>query len=118
MIFNNVSMNVRKMSDRASIIDILGEVTAFAEEALTRAYEEACSHGSRDIILNFKDMEYMNSSGIGLLVMLLVRANRQKQRLAVVGLAEQYRHILELINIADAIQIFPTESEALTAYSV
>ena len=64
----NVTMNVRKAGDAASIIDIEGEVTAFAEQVLTEAYGQASAHGARAIILNFQGLEYMNSSGIGLLV--------------------------------------------------
>ena len=65
--------------DKASIIDIHGEVTAAAENALMDAYTQAGDHNARVIILNFAGMEYMNSSGIGLLVTLLIRINRQKQ---------------------------------------
>ena len=43
------------------------------------------------MILNFTGLEYMNSGGIGLLVTLLVRANRAKQKLLAFGLTEHYR---------------------------
>jgi anti-sigma B factor antagonist len=73
----NVSMTVRKTGASASIIDIQGEVTAFAEGVLTEAYNEASANSVRAIILNFNGLEYMNSSGIGLLVTILIRAKRQ-----------------------------------------
>jgi anti-sigma B factor antagonist len=57
----------------------------------------------------------MNSSGIGLLVTLLIRANRQKQRLLASGLSEHYRQIFELTRLNEAITIYPTEKEALEA---
>jgi anti-sigma B factor antagonist len=57
----------------------------------------------------------MNSSGIGLLVTLLIRVNRQKQRLLSYGLSEHYRHIFELTRLSDAIHIFNTEVEALAS---
>ena len=77
----DVTMSVRKATDQASIIDIQGEVTGFAESQLTDAYTEATSGGAKAIILNFSGMGYMNSSGIGLIVTLLIRVNRQGQRL-------------------------------------
>ena len=111
----NVTMNVRKASAATSIIDIQGEINAFAENVLMDAYTQANSNGARNILLNFKSLEYMNSSGIGLLVTLLIRANRQKQRLLAFGLSEHYRQIFELTRLNEAIGIFPDEKAALVA---
>ncbi len=109
-----VSMDVRRMG-KASIIDIQGDVTAFAEDVLMSAYTEASEGGVRVIILNFSGMDYMNSSGVGLLVTLLIRVNRQKQKLLIYGLSEHYRHIFELTRLDEAIGIYATEAEALAA---
>ena len=108
-----VIMNVRKMSPTTSIIDIQGEVTAFAENVLMEAYAEASASGVHKIILNFSGLEYMNSSGIGLIVTLLIRVNRQKQRLLSYGLSGHYRHIFEITRLSDAITIYDTEVDAL-----
>jgi anti-sigma B factor antagonist len=109
----NVVMKVRKVSDTASIIDIEGEVSAFAEDVLMEAYAEASTPTTRAIILNFSRLEYMNSSGIGLLVTLLIRVNRQKQRLLAYGLSDHYRRIFELTRLNEAIGIYDTEADAL-----
>lgn len=110
-----VTMDVRRVGDNASIIDIQGELTGFAEGVLMEAYEQASEGGVGAIILNFEGLEYMNSSGIGLLVTLLIRVNREKQRLLTCGLTEHYRHIFELTRLDDAISINDTEQEALAA---
>jgi anti-sigma B factor antagonist len=107
-------MSVRTLSERVSIIDIQGSVTAASEEALMAAWNET-GERTRAVILNFTDLEYLNSSGIGLLVTLLVRANRQKQRLLAYGLNEHYRHIFQLTRLEDAIGIHDTEAAALAA---
>ena len=110
-----VSMNVRKASPDTSIVDIIGEINAFAENALMDAYTQASSIGARNILLNFNGLEYMNSSGIGLLVTLLIRVNRQKQRLSAFGLSEHYQQIFELTRLNEAIGIYPDEAAALAA---
>ena len=110
-----VQVSVRQISARASIIDIQGEVTAFAENALMAAYTKASSPTTRVFLLNFSGLEYMNSSGIGLLVTLLIRINRQKQQLWACSLSDHYRYIFELTRLDDAIRIFGSETEALNA---
>jgi anti-sigma B factor antagonist len=49
------------------------------------------------------------------LVTLLVRANRQHQRLGAYGLSDHYRQIFELTRLDEAISIFEDESSALAA---
>lgn len=110
-----INVNVRKLNAKASVIDIEGDVNNSAEQALTTAYAEASSGGARTIILNFTKLEYMNSSGIGLLVMMLVRANRAGQKLLAYGLSEHYQHIFDLTRLNEAIRIFPSEADAVTA---
>lgn len=111
----NLSTNLRQASSSAYVVDIHGEINAQAEQALMEAYNQATQAQARSIILNFSDLSYMNSSGIGLLVTLLIRANRQKQRLLAYGLSEHYRQIFELTRLNEAIAILDGESEALAA---
>jgi anti-sigma B factor antagonist len=110
-----VTMDVRRVNDDASVIDVQGELTAFAEEVLMDAYNQASDGKVRAIILNFEGLEYMNSSGIGLLVTLLIRVNREKQRLLTYGLSEHYRSIFQITRLDDAIGIHDSEEEAIEA---
>jgi anti-sigma B factor antagonist len=57
----------------------------------------------------------MNSGGIGLLVTLLVRANRRSQKLMAYGLSEHYRQIFELTRLDEAVGIHDNEQGALAA---
>jgi anti-sigma B factor antagonist len=110
-----VKMNVRTAGEKASIIDVQGELTAFAEDVLMDAYNQASDGQVRAIILNFEDLEYMNSSGIGLLVTLLIRINREKQQLLTYGLSDHYRSIFQITRLDDAIGIHDSEEEAVRA---
>ena len=110
-----VSMKVRSVGEQVSMIDIQGEVTALAEDMLMEAFAQASGGETRHIILNFSRLDYMNSSGIGLLVALLSRANRQGQRLLVASMSNHYRHIFDLTGLNQVITIYDTEADALTA---
>ena len=111
----SVATEVRKVSERTSVVDIKGDVTAAADAALGAAYGEASGQFTRSVVLNFAGLEYMNSSGIGMLVTLLVRANRQRQRLLACGLSEHYRQIFELTRLDEAIGIYDNEADAIGA---
>ncbi len=111
----NIQIQVRNPAAGVYIFDIEGEINAQAESALMDAYTQANSQGARTIVLNFENLKYMNSSGIGLLVTLLIRVQRQKQRLQVCSLSDHYRQIFELTRLNEAIGIYASESEALAA---
>ena len=113
-----VTMNVRRVNDAAAVIEVKGDVTAACEGQLMDAFGEASQGSTRVIGLDFSGLEYMNSSGIGLLVTLLVRANRQKQKLVAYGLTEHYRQIFTLTRLDDAIKLHDNEDEALSAAGV
>ena len=53
--------------------------------------------------------------GIGLLVTLLVRANRHSQQLLAYGLSDHYRQIFELTRLDEAVGIHDSEQAALRA---
>jgi anti-sigma B factor antagonist len=115
MAIANLDVQVRKVNDQVSVIDIKGEVTGFAENNLMDAYTQATNGQTKAIVLNFSGLDYMNSSGIGLLVTLLIRAQRQKQHLHAYGLSEHYRNIFKLTRLNEAIQVFDDENQAVAA---
>ena len=115
MTTNTLIMTVEKLNGTASVIHIEGDVTAAAENKLMDAYTQASQNGTKGIILDFNDLDYMNSSGIGLLVTLLIRAKRQNQKLMAVGLSEHYKQIFELTRLDEAITIHDTAEDAKMA---
>lgn len=113
----NATFDVRSAGAGTSVIDVHGDVTPACEDALMDAWTKASEATSGHVVLNFTNLEYMNSGGIGLLVTLLVRAQRQKQRLVAFGLSDHYRQIFELTRLDDAITIADDEDAALAVHA-
>ena len=98
-----------------AVLRIAGDVTSASEGELTGGFAAALDEGARAVVLDFSAMEYMNSGGIGLLVTLLVRAQRAGARLLAIGLSDHYRQILSLTRLDEAIEILPDEAAAVAA---
>src|SRR5215472_14431678 len=111
----NVTMRVRVINPKLSIIDIVGDLNREAEGPLMDAYSEASSSSTKVVIFNFSGLDFMNSGGIGLIVTLLIRMNRHKQHMLAYGLSEHYQHIFELTRLNDAIGIYESEAAAAAA---
>lgn len=108
----NLTMDVREVSEGVRVIDIKGEITSFSETEITEAHERA-GEAASVVILNFTDLDYMNSGGIGLLVTTLIRAQRSGHALRAYGLTDHYRQIFALTRLDEAIGIYDDEDAAI-----
>lgn len=113
MTSGTTTIEVHQVSPMVSTIAIHGDITSGTEAPLMDAYTTASTSDARTIVLDFSGLDYMNSGGIGLLVTLLVRVQRQGQRLLAFGLSEHYRQILTLTRLDEAIGIYETQAAAL-----
>jgi|SRR5688572_14256033 len=107
--------------DRSGVVATLrisGDVTSASEGELMAGFTRAIDDGARAVILDFSGLEYMNSGGIGLLVTLLVRAQRGGIRLLASGLSDHYREILALTRLDEAIEMHSDEDAAVAAVGV
>jgi anti-sigma B factor antagonist len=102
---------------RVAIVDLQGEIDSFAEDVLNAAYAEAESRDANVILLNFSKVDYINSTGIALIVSLLARARKSKRRLLAYGLSDHYVEIFEITRLVDFMNVFPDEASALADMS-
>ena len=112
MAANPLEAQVREVNG-ISIIDLHGEINAGAEEMLTRAYTQAAGQNARSVLLNFVGVDYINSTGIALIVGLLAQARKSGRRLLTSGLSEHYVEIFKITRLADFMSIYPDETTAL-----
>jgi anti-anti-sigma factor len=100
-----------------AVLDLRGEINGFAQEALDAAYTEAEAQDSQAILLNFEGVDYINSTGIALIVGLLARARASKRRLLAYGLSDHYIEIFEITRLSDFVSVYPDEQSALSEAS-
>src|ERR687893_838479 len=100
------------------ILDLRGEINGFAQEALDAAYAEADAKGTKTILLNFERVDYINSTGIALIVGLLAKARASKRRLLACNLSEHYVEIFNITRLSDFISVLPDEESAIADAAV
>ena len=65
------------------------------------------------ILLNFHGVDYINSTGIAVVVGLLARARAARRRLLAFGLSEHFVEIFNITRLADFMTVYPDEATAL-----
>ena len=96
-----------------AIIDLVGDISSFAEDSLNVAYAEASSQNPLAILLNFADVGYINSTGIALIVGLLVQARKSGVPLLTCGLSDHYEEIFKITRLTDFMTIYADEESAV-----
>jgi anti-anti-sigma factor len=95
------------------VIDLSGDINGEAKPGLDAAYAEATAGAPDRVLLNFEAVEYINSTGIALIVGLLARARAAGIEVRAYGLTPHYREIFEITRLADFLAINPDEDSAV-----
>jgi anti-anti-sigma factor len=115
MLEDELTVSTRER-DGVAIIDLVGDVTTFAEEKINTAYRDVTNKGARFVLLNFRQNDYINSAGIAILIGIVTEVNRNNQKLAVSGLSQHFQKIFRMVGLAQYAEIYQDEEEALVGF--
>ncbi len=97
----------------AAVVDLTGDIDGNAEEALRAVYHEAVAGSPTTVVLNFAGVNYINSTGIALIVGLLAEARKAHKTVLAIGLSPHYQEIFQVTRLADFMPMFADEDAAL-----
>ena len=82
-----------------------GDVDIAADEVLAAAYAEAAATSPTRVVLDFGAVDYINSTGIALIVRMLAEARRDHREVIALGLSDHYREIFRITRLSDYLTI-------------
>lgn len=82
------------------------------KKEMNRLFEE----GVKDLLIDMKDVRFIDSSGLGVLVSGFKNASTRQGTLKLASLQTQVRSMFELTRLHRVFDIFPTCDEALESY--
>jgi anti-anti-sigma factor len=103
--------------DGMAIIDLHGELDGFADTGLTEVYQAAERNNPSAVLLNFGDVDYINSTGIALIVGLLAQARKSRRPILTCGLSDHYQEIFRITRLSDFMTIVEDEASAIQQMS-
>jgi anti-anti-sigma factor len=98
------SATVRR-TERGSVIELVGTVNRMAKEGMESAYVEA-SQSAGEILLDFNSVDYINSTGIAVIVGVLAMARAEQRAVGAFGLTDHYKEVFEITRLADFMHIY------------
>jgi anti-sigma B factor antagonist len=103
--------------DGIEILDLRGALTAGAEcRELSEAVNKLVSEGKSNLVLNLKQVDFLDSCGLGMLVVCLAAIQHQGGVLKLANVAEQHMDLLVLTKLTAVIELFDNERDAVNSF--
>lgn len=96
-----------------AVIALNGQIDREALAPLNAAYDEIHLAGPASVLLDFGAVDYINSTGIALIVGILGKARAEGRSVLATGLTAHYQHIFEITRLSDFIAVYPDVDSAL-----
>lgn len=98
-----------RSSGKGSVIRLVGTVNRSAKDQMEAAFVEA-SQIPGEIVLDFSEVEYINSTGIAVIVGVLAMARAEDRQVGAFGLTDHYKEVFEITRLADFMNIYQDAS--------
>ena len=92
-----------------------GDISSASKDVVLGTYEGLDKSTHRHILLNFKGVDYLNSSGIALVIQLLMEASKAGQKVAISGLTAHFTKVFTMVGITKYAALYADEAGALAA---
>lgn len=98
-----------------TVLSFTGDISSASKEAIVGAYEALDPSTHRQILLNFKGVDYLNSSGIALVIQVLLEASKLGQKIAICGLTSHFTKVFTMVGITKYAAMYVDEITALAS---
>jgi anti-sigma B factor antagonist len=103
--------------ERVTILDLKGRVTVGRDAtALREKVAELAAAGTLTVILNLQHVDYIDSTGLGALVMAATSVQKMGGRVKLLNLNRRNIELLVMTKLATVFEIFADEQDAVNSY--
>jgi anti-anti-sigma factor len=96
-----------------TVLRFEGDISSTSKEAVIGSYQGLSKTTVKTILLDFTKVEYINSSGIALVIQVLMEAANSGQKVAAFGLSPHFQKVFTMVGITKYAGLFPDQAAAL-----
>ena len=104
---------IEKFEDQATILEIVGMIDIKTSPDLLASIKKNLANGTSKILVQLAQVEYMDSSGVGVLISGLKSAKALSVPFALVAVPKRVMMVLEMTRLVELFRIFPDTTSAL-----
>lgn len=99
-----------------TVIRFAGDITSASQAAVLGTYQ-GLPESAKRILLDFSRVEYLNSSGIALVIQMMIAASKHGQTIKTFGLTPHFQKVFTMVGITKYTSLHPDEQAACAAFS-
>jgi anti-anti-sigma factor len=99
-----------------TVIRFAGDITSASQAAVLGTYQ-GLPESAKRILLDFSRVEYLNSSGIALVIQMMIAASKHGQTIKTFGLTPHFQKVFTMVGITKYTSLHPDEQTACAAFS-
>ena len=105
-------MKIKQVSGK-NVVYLEGEVNAQSGAEIKKSVLNLFASGNAGVVLSFKGVVYMNSSGLREIIDLLKNATKDRKELSLCEMSQDIREMFSFTGLDRVFKIFDTEAKAL-----
>jgi anti-anti-sigma factor len=106
---------VSRKVDGVAVIELHGDLDSSGDAAVKQAYHEAIDGGASTVLFNMSGTQYINTSGISVLITVVMEAKKAGHKILVSGVSPHYKKVFDLVRFSTYVTMFDTEEAALAS---
>lgn len=109
---------VSRKTNSAAVIELHGDVNSEGDSAIKDAYHSAVDGGASTVLFNLSGAAYINTSGISVLIAIVMEAKKSGHKILVSGVSTHYKKVFDLVRFSLYVTMFDTEEAALASLTI
>jgi anti-anti-sigma factor len=96
-----------------TVLAFSGDISSASKDAILEAYQ-GLGEAATSVLLDFTAVDYINSSGIAIIIQLLLEASKSGARkVGIFGLSAHFQKVFTMVGINKYASLYPNEQAAL-----
>lgn len=112
-----VDQTTNSAGGAVTVLRFTGDISSTSRDAVLGTYQSLAREEHKRILLDFTRVDYLNSSGIALVIQLLLEAGRHEQTVRMFGLTPHFRKVFTMVGITKYTELFDDEAAAVASFS-
>jgi anti-anti-sigma factor len=92
-----------------------GDISSTSKDAVLGSYQSLSKEKARLVLVDFTKVDYINSSGMALVIQMLIEASKSGQKVNTFGLSPHFTKVFTMVGIPQYAGIFSSQADALAA---
>ncbi|MBF0406575.1 MAG: STAS domain-containing protein [Candidatus Riflebacteria bacterium] len=112
-----LKIDVEPRSNNIFFIALRGEIGTETVNQFKERIDQLIDEGKNRLIMDFQEINYLNSMGLGVVAAALKKVKKNKGDLKLVKLSPAVQELFELTRLTKVFEIFDSDEEAVKGFS-